>query len=65
MGKTYREVMEGVERYQIRDKETKEVKISFKTFYAVLNYYQRMNFGLNKFYEIYDTKRDKVLKNEI
>jgi hypothetical protein len=61
MGKTYKEVMEGIERYQIRDKETKEIRISFRTFYAVLNHYQRMNFGLNRFYEIFDAQKQEVI----
>ncbi len=65
MAKTYEERLNELERYQLRDIDTKKVKLSFKGYCSAVNYWLGMNFGLNRFYEIYDTKRDKVLKNEI
>ncbi len=64
MAKTYEERLNELERYQLRDIDTKKVKLSFKGYYSAVNYWLRMNFGLNRFYEIYDTKRKKVLRND-
>lgn len=61
MAKCYEERIRDLERFEIRDIETKKVKQHFRSKYAAQSNLDHMNFGLNKFYEIYDTHSKKVV----
>lgn len=49
------------ENYLIRDIDTKETYLSFRTRDAAIIYLTSMRFGLKYFYEIYDIRLKKVL----
>jgi len=48
-------------RFHLRDIETKEIKTTFKGETAARDYLISMRFGLNNFYEVYDSRIDKVI----
>lgn len=64
---TYKKMTQGkirkIDRFQMRDIETKKIKITFKNEMAARDYFHSMRFGLSNFYEIYDTLINKIILN--
>lgn len=60
MGKNSEELLRDIDRYHLRDIETKQVKLKFRSLSVALNYKNKMNFGLGHFYEVYDSLEGKI-----
>lgn len=63
MGKTYKQRLRDLQRYHLRDRETKKVIKMFRSLPSVWSYRIDMRFNLGVYYEIYDSYEKRVIEH--